>query len=156
MYSGTTIITSSCCWNEFPLSPFNSYEVTSVSKDFILQKQQLQLIKEQKQLLHRSNVFWKYFMLKIQKNISCSKRKNILHDDTDLDVFGRCLWLHNQSLEWWPNLAANGSLSTSQSFIKARIILWQNREHDTSGLLKLVQAGAALTVMGELLWENLK
>lgn len=69
-------------------------------------------------------------MLKIQKNISCSKRKNILHDDTDLGVFGRCLWLHSQSLEWWPNLAANGSLSTSQSFIKARIILWQNRKHD--------------------------
>lgn len=95
-------------------------------------------------------------MLKIQKNISCSKRKNILHDDTDLGVLGTCLWLHNQSLEWWPHLAANGSLSTSQSFIKARIILWQNRKHDTSGLLKLVQAGAALSVTGELHWESLE
>lgn len=35
-------ITSPHCWNEFPFSPLNSYEISSVSKDFILQKQQLQ------------------------------------------------------------------------------------------------------------------
>lgn len=46
------------------------------------------VVKEQKQLLHKSNVFWKYFMLKIQKNICCSKRKNILHDD--IGTFRRC------------------------------------------------------------------
>lgn len=144
-------ITSPRCWNEFPFSPFNSYEISSVG--FHLTEAAapaVWVVKEQKQLLHRSNVFWKYFMLKIQKNTSCSKKKNILHDNTYLGLFRRCLWLRNQSLEWWPNLAANGSFLTSQSFIKARIILWQKRKHDTSGLLKHVQVGTAIVFMREL------
>lgn len=71
---GTTAITSPCCCKEFLFSPFNSCETSSVSKDFILQKQQRGLWRNKTatQIQCLLKIFYvknteKYFLFKEEK-----------------------------------------------------------------------------------------
>lgn len=70
-------------------------------------------------------VFKIFYMLKIQQKYFLFKEeKNILHDNTVLGMFKRCLCLHNCSLEWfrWFRIwQLTSSFSTS--------VIYQSQDH---------------------------